>query len=92
MNPFHTFKQNITRRHFFAAGSHAMGYAALTSLLGEGRVRADAPPAGDPTGIGAALPRTHFPAKTRNIAIGLFAAYVIVAGGLTAIFGGLARR
>ena len=60
MNSFDAFKQSITRRHFLAAGSNAVGFAALTSLLGESR-------ADDTTGLGAALPRTHFPAKAKNI-------------------------
>jgi hypothetical protein len=66
MNLYDAFRQNITRRHFFAAGSHAIGWAALASLLGQERAAADAPQ-GDPTGFGAALPRTHHPAKVRNV-------------------------
>ena len=42
MNLFHEFTRNITRRHFFAAGSHAIGWAALASLLVADRARADA--------------------------------------------------
>ena len=34
MIAFNEFKQNITRRHFFAQGSNAVGWAALASLLG----------------------------------------------------------
>ncbi len=34
MNVFEEFKTNITRRHFFAQGSHAVGWAALAALLG----------------------------------------------------------
>ncbi len=63
MNLFDDFKLNVTRRHFFKAGSHALGWAALTSLLGQEQARA----AGTKTGIGAALPETHFPAKAKNI-------------------------
>jgi hypothetical protein len=33
MNPFQEFTQNITRRHFFAQGAHALGGAALASML-----------------------------------------------------------
>ena len=36
MHPFDDCKLNITRRHFFAAGAHAVGWAALASLLGDG--------------------------------------------------------
>jgi hypothetical protein len=53
----HNFFQNMTRRHFFAAGSHAVGWAALTSLLGESRAN-DAP---------QAAPRTHHTPKARNV-------------------------
>jgi hypothetical protein len=56
------FKQTITRRHFFRVGSHAVGWAALTSLL-DAEVRA----AGTKTGFGAALPETHFPAKAKQV-------------------------
>ena len=34
MNPFDQFKLNVTRRHFFQAGSHVLGTAALASLVG----------------------------------------------------------
>ncbi len=54
----HSFN-NMTRRHFFAAGSHAVGWAALTSLLGErGTARADEP-----------APRTHFAPKGATLSI-----------------------
>ena len=53
-----------TRRHFFASGGFSLGGAALGTLLGNAS-RAAA--AGSPTGIGAALRETHFPAKCKNI-------------------------
>lgn len=34
MNPLNEYHQNITRRHFFARGSHAIGGAALATLMG----------------------------------------------------------
>jgi Protein of unknown function (DUF1501) len=34
------FVRNITRRHFFSAGSHAVGWAALATLLGRNRTLA----------------------------------------------------
>jgi hypothetical protein len=34
MNPLQEFQTNITRRHFFQQGSHAVGWAALASLMG----------------------------------------------------------
>jgi len=60
MTPFDRWKRNITRRHFFAAGSHVLGTAALASLMGE---RADA---SAPTGPTGAVPR-HFPAKAKQV-------------------------
>ena len=34
MNPISELKTNITRRYFFQQGSHAIGWAALASLMG----------------------------------------------------------
>jgi hypothetical protein len=51
---------NMTRRHFFAAGSHAVGWAALASLLGrDPAARADDAP--------QAAPRTHHTPRARNV-------------------------
>jgi hypothetical protein len=55
--------RNITRRHFFFSGANILGAAALGSLLDAEKARA----AGTKTGINAALPETHFPAKAKNI-------------------------
>jgi Protein of unknown function (DUF1501) len=66
MNPFQQYTQAITRRYFFQQGSHAVGWAALASLLGEGQAKAQTPQ-GAPTGIGAALSRTHHLPKVRNV-------------------------
>lgn len=62
MPSFEEYKRNITRRHFFAQGSHVLGAAALASVLGE-RLQADSSTAG----TAPALPRTHFPPKARRI-------------------------
>jgi hypothetical protein len=61
MSLFDEFRRNITRRHFFRVGSHAVGWAALASLLGE-RARAGetSTDAGPPV-------RTHFPAKAKQV-------------------------
>src|SRR5207248_2834000 len=57
MNPFNEYVRNITRRHFFATGSHAVGWAALASLLkGERAVAAPAP-----------TPLTHFAPKAKHV-------------------------
>src|SRR5436305_2407603 len=53
MNPLNNFVQNMTRRHFFAAGSHLLGGAALASLLNESQ--------------GAEAPRTHHMPKARHV-------------------------
>jgi hypothetical protein len=58
MNPFDQLKLNMTRRHFFAAGSNVVGAAALATLLG-GR-RAGATEAHH-------APGSHFPSKVRNV-------------------------
>jgi Protein of unknown function (DUF1501) len=60
MNLFNDFTRNLTRRHFFQAGSHAVGWAALASLLGGrafGGDAADAEPAA----------KTHHTPKAKNV-------------------------
>jgi len=52
MHPFDDYVRHITRRHFFARGSHLLGTAALASLLGRAT---------------AATPRTHHPAKAKHV-------------------------
>ncbi|HET6572919.1 MAG TPA: DUF1501 domain-containing protein [Fimbriiglobus sp.] len=63
MTPFRQYTQDITRRHFFAGTGFSLGAAALGTLLAEDARAAD----GTQTGAGAALPRTHFPAKAKNV-------------------------
>src|SRR5262245_60948160 len=61
MNLFHEFRRNITRRHFFSLGSHAVGWAALASLLGErGR-------AGEAPNETVSPVRPHHPAKAKQV-------------------------
>ncbi len=63
MNHFSQFRLNLTRRHFFAAGSNVMGTAALASLL-ETPLQAGQPSSGiAPLG---AIP-THLPPKVKNV-------------------------
>ncbi len=62
MDLFHEYVRNITRRHFFARGAHVLGGAALASLLGEERTRADGPSPGIP----GAVPTHHTP-RARQI-------------------------
>ena len=63
MTPYQSWFQSESRRQFLGRGVNAVGFAALASLLGEQTARAD----GDPTGLAAALPRTHFPAKAKHV-------------------------
>ena len=60
MNPFNEFVQNMTRRHFFAAGGNVLGAAALASLLGDNGAQATA-------GTAVAQPRPHFAGKAKNV-------------------------
>jgi hypothetical protein len=66
MTFFEEFKTNITRRHFFAAGSHLLGGAALATLMGGGLKAAWA---GDLATGRRSEPKTlqHFPGKARHI-------------------------
>ncbi|MGE3822085.1 MAG: DUF1501 domain-containing protein, partial [Isosphaeraceae bacterium] len=74
MNPSHEHARAVTRRYFFRQGSHAVGWAALASLLGrEGRAwgaGADLD-GGRPPGVGvnAHLPAgwPHHPPRTKNV-------------------------
>src|SRR5690606_3618363 len=58
-HPFEEYVQLETRRHFFARGMHAVGWAALASLLGESTARG---------GSAQELPgRSHFPGKAKRV-------------------------
>jgi len=60
MDAFQEFGRNMTRRHFFSLGSHAVGWAALTSLLS-----AESAGAGQQSHEAAQGP--HFPAKAKQV-------------------------
>ncbi len=62
MNPIQEYVANITRRHFFRQGGHAVGWAALASLLGQ--ERAGGADKGDQP---APQSRTHFPGKAKRV-------------------------
>src|SRR5215213_4840770 len=62
MHPFNDYVRHITRRHFFFSGANVLGAAALGSLLGS-----EAKAAGTNTGLNAALPETHFPARAKHV-------------------------
>ena len=60
MTLFHQYGQAITRRYFFKAGSHAVGWAALASLLNGDRARASRQD-------NHAAQGPHFPGKAKNV-------------------------
>lgn len=63
MHPFHEYGRHITRRHFFARGSHALGWAALASLTGSGVLRGP----NIATASDAKPNLAHFPGKAKHI-------------------------
>ena len=66
MHPIDELRQLETRRQFFARGKSAVGFAALSSLLGESVGQALGAAASSPAGV--KLPgRTHFPPKAKNV-------------------------
>jgi hypothetical protein len=69
MTPFQRYAQAMTRRHFFASTGLSLGTAALATLQAADPELAPLPRRGadTTTGIGAALPRTHFPTKCKNV-------------------------
>jgi hypothetical protein len=66
MSLFDEFRQNITRRHFFAQGANIMGTAALASLGGAGVLRA-AEQGGKPGADFTGAVRPHHAPKAKNI-------------------------
>jgi len=55
---------NLTRRHFFRSAGFSLGATALAALQAD---EARAAAKGNKNGIGAALPETHFPGKTKHV-------------------------
>ncbi|MBC7852892.1 MAG: DUF1501 domain-containing protein, partial [Pirellulaceae bacterium] len=64
MHPLTELKANITRRYFFQQGSHALGGAALASLLGSERQAAGADSA---AGQQPRKTLQHFAAKAKHV-------------------------
>src|SRR5262245_40081518 len=62
MNLFDQHRLAITRRHFFKQGSHAVGWAALASLLGGDRLAGAARAAEDNVAHGP-----HFAPKAKHV-------------------------
>ena len=69
MTPFEQHRLELTRRHFFATGGLSLGSMALASLTAGAAEVAPMPHFGADTntGVGAALPHTHFPTKCKNV-------------------------
>jgi hypothetical protein len=62
MNPFDDYLRYESRRQFLGRGVNAVGWAALASLMANGRAGADAPPAGHPGAV-----RPHHTPTARNV-------------------------
>jgi hypothetical protein len=60
---FHDWGRLETRRHFFARGAHALGWAALGSVMGLDCLAGPAPAAA----AGGKTARTHFPGKAQHV-------------------------
>jgi hypothetical protein len=61
MDFFSDYQKKITRRYFFGLGSHAIGWAALASLMGN-RAAVAADPSGAPS-----IPLPHFAPKAKQV-------------------------
>jgi hypothetical protein len=64
MPSFPEFKSNITRRHFFAQGSHLLGGAALATLLGKDALAGESAPH---SALRAPHSLQHFAAKAKHV-------------------------
>ena len=69
MSPIDEYMRNETRRHFFSRGASAVGWAALSSLMGSQAFGADRPTPGlAPGGLNAKLPGlAHFAPKAKHV-------------------------
>src|ERR1043165_8782398 len=68
MNPINDYVRYETRRQFFARGKNALGYAALSTLLGSSlKLWADTPASSIQHPAGALPGLPHFPPKVKNI-------------------------
>lgn len=72
MNPLDEYRRQITRRYFFARGSHSVGWAALASLLGGASGQksawgADAAPANSNANSNPQKSLQHFPGKAKQV-------------------------
>lgn len=69
MDPIATYTLNLTRRHFLSQGSHALGWAALATLLGQsGTSQATwADEAGPTRAVAGRTPMNHFAPKAKQV-------------------------
>jgi len=71
MNPMNDYVRYETRRQFFARGKNALGYAALTSLLGSSLklwAESGVKPAANTEHVFGGIPGLpHFPPKVKNV-------------------------
>ncbi|MFM2096907.1 MAG: hypothetical protein RIS70_4031 [Planctomycetota bacterium] len=71
MNLYDEIRTNITRRYFFSQGSHAVGWAALSSLIGANLTGANLTGANQSSvkaaDAAAEVPKTHFPGKAKRV-------------------------
>ena len=66
MNPLQDHVRQLTRRHFFAQGSHAVGWAALATLLGGDGLSRQAS-GSTSAGAAAAPPGPHFAPRAKQV-------------------------
>src|SRR5271167_2945456 len=64
MDLFNDYVRSESRRQFLGRGVNAVGWAALATLLGQDGVAASAQPG---EGEATPQPRTHFPAKAKQV-------------------------
>jgi hypothetical protein len=67
MTPDREFVRGMTRRYFFQQGSHAVGWAALASLLGNGMARSGLQAADSASPVRTGAPGPHFAPKAKHV-------------------------
>lgn len=67
MNALNQLGQAMTRRYFFKQGSHALGWAALSSLMGKSAAASLAPPSMPMAMANDTAPGPHFAPKAKHV-------------------------